>query len=114
VCEWNDYGTGKLRRLFGLLNLLEFKSIPVGALRYQLFHRTAATVIEARCIGAREAAMVVQSFDTKQTGFDDFISFAEAFGTPISIPGSLSEPRILGEVTIRLGWTENPIYCAKS
>ncbi|MFZ0421446.1 MAG: hypothetical protein WAL80_01080 [Xanthobacteraceae bacterium] len=114
VREWNDYGTGKLRRLVGLLNLLEFKSTPIDTLRYQLFHRTAATVIEARSIGARDAAMIVQSFDKKQTGFDDFIAFAEAFDTPVSMPGKLSAPKTLGEVTIRLGWTENPIYSTKS
>jgi hypothetical protein len=109
VHEWNDYGTGKLRRLVGLLECLEFKSIPIGGLRYQLFHRTAAALIEARKEGARDAAMIVQSFDTKQTGLDDFVAFAEAFGTPISEAGRLSQPKRLGDVTIRLGWTNNPM-----
>jgi hypothetical protein len=113
VHEWNDYGPGKLRRLVGLLDLLEFKSKPIGTLRYQLFHRTAATLIEAQDAGAREAAMVIQSFDQKRTGFNDFIAFADAFGTPIPAPGKLSPPRKLGDVTIRLGWTENPMHFAK-
>jgi len=114
VREWNDYGTGKLRRLVGLLDLLEFKSVPIGELRYQLFHRTAATLLEARDVGAFEAAMVVQSFDKGRAGYEDFVAFADAFGTPISSEGRLSRPKKLGEVTIRLGWTENPLRLAKS
>jgi hypothetical protein len=113
VREWNDYGTGKLRRLVGLLDRLEFKSKPIGGLRYQLFRRTAATLIEAQEAGARDAAVIVQSFDAKQTGFDDFAAFAEAFGTPISGVGKLSHPKQLGTTAIRLGWTKNPIYIAK-
>jgi hypothetical protein len=114
VREWNDYGTGKLRRLVGLLDRLKFRSMPIGDLRYQLFHRTVATLIEADIVGALDAAMIVQSFDDKQTGFKDFIAFADAFGTPISLPGKLSPPKKLGKVTIRLGWTENPLYSTKS
>jgi hypothetical protein len=114
VQEWNDYGSGKLRRLVGLLNLLEFKSKPVGTLRYQLFHRTAATLIEAQKAGAPEAALIVQSFDNKQTGFEDFVAFADACGTPISVPGKLSKSKKLGDVTIRLGWTENSMHVVKT
>jgi hypothetical protein len=114
VLEWNDYGTGKLRRLVGLLDHLEFKSTNIGALRYQLFHRTAATLLEAVDAGARDAAIIVQSFDKDRTGFDDFVAFADAFGTPISAPGELSRSKTLGSVTIQLGWTENPMHLAKS
>jgi hypothetical protein len=112
VQEWNDYGSNRLRRLVGLLDRLEFGSMPIGRLRYQLFHRTAATLIEASNAGASEAALVVQSFDQNRAGFEDFIAFADAFGTPISAPGKLSQSKRLGDVNIRLGWTENPIYSA--
>lgn len=109
VQEWNDHGTGKLRRLVGLLDRLQFKSTAIGSLRYQLFHRTAATLIEAEKIGAHDAALIVQSFDKGRAGFDDFAAFADAFGTPISSSGELSTPRQLNDVAIRLGWTENPM-----
>jgi Domain of unknown function (DUF6946) len=114
VHEWNDYGPGRLRRLVGLLDHLAFKSQPIGDLRYQLFHRTAATLIEARNANAPDAAMIVQSFDKDRTGLNDFAEFAIAFGTPISAPGKLSEPKKLGDVTIRLGWTENPMLTTKN
>ncbi len=112
VSEWNDGGTGKLRRLVRLIDLLEIGLINIAHLRYQLFHRVAATVIEARKVGAKEAAMIVQSFDNKQTGFDDFRSFASAFGTPISGIGRLSPAKVLDGVTIRLGWTQNSLHSA--
>ena len=113
VQEWNDYGTGKLRRLVGLLEKLQFKSTVIGSLRYQLFHRTVATLIEAEKVGARDAALIIQSFDKGRAGFDDFVAFADSFGTPISDPGELSNPKKLGDVTMRLGWTENPMQYAE-
>jgi len=113
VQEWNDYGTGNLRRLVGLLDKLKFKSTVIGSLRYQLFHRAVATLIEAEKVHAHEAALVVQSFDKGRAGFDDFVAFADAFGTPILAPGQLSIPKRVGDVTIRLGWTENPMQHAE-
>jgi hypothetical protein len=113
VKEWNDYGTGKLRRLVGLLDKLQLKSTVIGALRYQLFHRTVATLIEAEKAHANAAALIVQSFEKGRAGFDDFVAFADAFGTPISAPGVLSAPKQLGDLTMRLGWTENPMQYAE-
>jgi hypothetical protein len=113
VREWNDYGTGKLRRLVGLLDRLGFKSASIGDLRYQLFHRVGATLIEAQNCKTDRAAMIVQSFDDKLAGFDDFVAFAAAFGTPISAPGVLSEPKTLGGVTMQLAWTQSPLHSAK-
>lgn len=110
VREWNDYGTGKLRRLAGILDRLKFGSIAIGELRYQLFHRVAATLIEAQHASARHAAVIVQSFVSKRTGFEDFVAFANAFGASVTAPGKLSQPRAVGEVTMRLGWTENPLH----
>jgi Domain of unknown function (DUF6946) len=48
VSDWNDYSPSKLRRLAGLIARLRLKSSKsVGALRYQLLHRTVATLFEA-------------------------------------------------------------------
>jgi hypothetical protein len=107
VREWNDYSPGKLRRLAGLLDRLQIRGPSIGALRYQLFHRTAAAIIEAKQAGASQAAMIVQSFDANRAGFSDFVAFADAFGTPVAEAGRLSPPRVLDQVTIRLGWTDN-------
>src|SRR5690606_8420986 len=72
VMDWNDYSPGKLRRMAALVERLRLKpSTSLGTLRYQLFHRTTATIIEAERAGATEAAMIVQSFSPAdvRTGF---------------------------------------------
>lgn len=112
VSEWNNYGTGKLRRLAGLLDVLKFGAEEIGGLRYQLFHRVAATVLETKKVGARNAAMIVQSFDSEGTGFPDFQKFAAAFGAPVLLPGRLSSPKELNGMKISLGWTQCPLYSA--
>jgi hypothetical protein len=109
IDEWNDHSTGKLRRLLGLLDRLDFKTASVGKLRYQLFHRTAATLIEAENIGARQAAMIVQSFDKARAGFQDFLAFSAALEMPVAEPGRFSPARAIGGITLRLGWTETPM-----
>jgi uncharacterized protein DUF6946 len=110
ISEWNDYSPGKLRRLAGLVERLRLKrSVSLGSLRYQLLHRTVATLIEAQRAKVREAAMIVQSFspDGIRAGFSDFQKFAMAIGAPIYEPGKLSNPIELCDVKIRLGWTIN-------
>jgi hypothetical protein len=113
VREWNDYTPGKLRRLAGLIECLKLRSPSVGALRYQLFHRSVAALIEARNEGASEAVVLVQSFDRARVGYDDFAAFTAACGTPIEAPGRLSAPKDLDGIRIRFGWTENPMFYAE-
>jgi hypothetical protein len=48
------------------------------SLRYQLLHRAASAVIEARRWGASEAVLLVQSFGGDPEHFADFARFAEA------------------------------------
>jgi hypothetical protein len=115
ISDWNDYSPGKLRRLAGLIEHLKIKPTKfLGGLRYQLFHRTVATLLEARRANAREAAMIVQSFSPNEIrrGFEDFQKFASVLGVPVAEPGHLSDPITLGKVRIRLGWTINSTRAA--
>ncbi|MFU8881858.1 MAG: DUF6946 family protein [Rhodobacterales bacterium] len=57
-----------------------------GALRYQLFHRTAAAVTEARRFHRPVAAMIVQSFAPDHRWFADYAAFCALFGLPAA-PG---------------------------
>jgi hypothetical protein len=108
VSDWNDYSPGKLRRLAGLVERLRLKpSKAIGDLRYQLIHRTVATILEAVKAGAAEGVMIVQSFspDDVKTGFADFQRFAATLGVPVAAPGILSESLLLPSFRLRLGWT---------
>jgi hypothetical protein len=89
VDEWLvDASSGKTARLAGLLARLELDTGEVGSLRYQLLHRTVATLLEAEAAGAKDAALVVQSFSppTIRAGFADFQRFATALGLSIEAP----------------------------
>jgi len=57
------------------------KPIP-GYVRYQLLHRAASAVIEAKRFFARHAVMLVQSFVEKddENHFDDFAAFLDLYG----------------------------------
>lgn len=72
--------TGAEERLKYLHTLLELNPESSGALRYQLFHRTAAALILARDFAAAAAVMVVHSFSPEHRWFDDFEQFCDAFG----------------------------------
>jgi hypothetical protein len=104
VKDWADDSESKKQRLAGLVKRLGLDGNAVGQLRYQLLHRTVATLIEAERHGAREAAMVVQSFCPGHAGFSDFQLFATAVGAPVAQCGGISTPIIRGDVRLRLGW----------
>ncbi len=83
---------------------------PPGHLRYQLFHRTAAAVLEARRFNAPTAIMIVQSFSQDHAWFEDFEAFsAFLLGKGVS-RGALSVKADLGDVSLQLAWVtgKNP------
>nr|WP_233152161.1 hypothetical protein [Marinibacterium profundimaris] len=51
------------------------RSDPPPELRYQLFHRTAAAIVEARRFHRPMAAMIVQSFSPTKAWAEDFNAF---------------------------------------
>jgi hypothetical protein len=90
-------------RIDGLASILGL-SCDVSGLRYQLLHRTAAAVIEARQNGARHALMLVHSFCRDRSSFADFQRFAAAMQAPVSAINTISPARQLNDVSLRLGW----------
>jgi hypothetical protein len=112
VDEWLvDASDNKRARLTGLLQLLRLDRVP-GSTRYQLLHRTASAILEARRFTASHAVMLVHSFSQDDAHFDDFGAFASLLG---------AEPRKYGfarsaqhsEPTLHLGWVQgDPKYLA--
>ena len=81
VGEWlKNPSSGKVARLTSICDMLGVDYPPRPELRYQLFHRTAAAVIEAERFGTDEAAMVVHSFSQAHRWFDEFSAFCGLFG----------------------------------
>ena len=81
VGDWlNDASKGKVERLTAICALLGCAYPPPPDLRYQLFHRTAAAVLEAARLKTAAAAMVVQSFSPEHRWFGDFTAFCHYLG----------------------------------
>jgi len=94
---------GQSTRLEFLLELLELDRQAVGEIGYQLLHRTASGVLEARRFGARHAVMLVHSFSQELEHFSDFSAFVGLYGQSVSA-NQLVEAKRLGDVTVYLGW----------
>jgi hypothetical protein len=68
----------KGERLDDLQNQLGLSTIP-DDIYYQLLHRTASAMIEARRFNARYALMLVHSFSPTASWFDEYARFASLF-----------------------------------
>lgn len=83
IAEWNpDNAGGRSTRANALAKILGLNAVPA-SIRYQLLHRTAGTVIEAKRFGATRAIMVVHAFDAPTESFDDFAAFVRLFGVEL-------------------------------
>lgn len=107
VSEWNDGSPGKLRRLSGLCSTLGLKVENMGHLRYQLLHRTASAVYEAKRYRCRHALMLVHSFSSNRKWLSDFVSFADAMAIGVSSTVSIS--KVCEGVNVRLAWVSDKL-----
>ena len=106
VAEWQARASpGKAARLTKLCGLLGLDPLAVSALRYQLFHRTAATILEAKRYRARRAAMIVQSWSAHHHGFADYAAFFKLLGLTDLAPNQLSDPLLIDGIEFRTGWS---------
>lgn len=104
VGEWlAQPSPGKVKRLTFLKGELGFPDLPPPQVRYQLLHRTASAIIEAKRFGATHAVMLVHSFSQEHLWFEDFAAFASLFGVQVSVGGISSVGR-RGGVSLHLGW----------
>lgn len=103
VGEWlADGGENRAKRLAGLCQLLGIETIPPDV-RYQLVHRTASSVLEAKRFMAAHAAMIVHSFSQSDEWYEDFETFAAALGS-VAAKGRLVAIPNHDRPTLHLGW----------
>ena len=78
--EWMEQDSpGKRKRLEFLKNELCLNETIPKTIRYQLLHRTASAIIEARRFNAAHAVMMVHSFSQTHEWFDDYSKFLGLF-----------------------------------
>ena len=96
-------------RLEGICSELGLDHFPRGRLRYQFFHRSLSAVRRAKDLGmdkpADMAAMVVQSFSNKSSGFDEFKDFCNLFSIKPKV-GKLIRATVCKGTPLYLGWVE--------
>lgn len=106
VADWlKSDSPGKRARLTRLCQTLRLQERAAAPLRYQLLHRTVASIIEAKRYRASHAAMIVQSWSSGLDGFDDFVAFFAAVGVEVREPGVLSDALMLDGVQLRTAWS---------
>jgi hypothetical protein len=107
IGEWlgASPSANKLDRLRTLAAWLGIEA-PDPSLRYQLFHRSAAAIVEARRFHRPVAAMLVQSFSPEAAWADDFAAFTHALGLGRVAPGAVAETVLADGLVLRLGWAK--------
>ncbi len=94
---------GKRERLAYMCDLLGLTQPLPGDVYYQLIHRTAAAVIEARRFKTDAACMIVHSFSPTGKWFDAFERFAAMLGVPAKL-GKLLHVRPNDVLPLYIGW----------
>lgn len=93
-------------RLGFLLEKIGVKDKEIDSLRYQLFHRLASAVIMAEKFHAKNAIMIIQSFNdnNKENHFDDFATFIELYGISSVEKSKLYKLTERNGIEIFAGW----------
>jgi Domain of unknown function (DUF6946) len=99
---------GKRERLDALCEVLGVAAAPDSALRYQLLHRSASALMEAKRIGARTAVMLVQNFRPETSSWSDFERFAAHFRSTAT-RGGICETSCRQPVHLLLTWADSPL-----
>ncbi|PYC47001.1 hypothetical protein DI396_12335 [Litorivita pollutaquae] len=104
VGDWmSGASKGKIERLGFICSLLGVASPPPETLRYQLFHRTAAAVLEAERFKTDRTAMIVQSFSQDHRWFEDFAAFTALLGLEAA-RGTPLQHILPSGMPLTLGW----------
>ena len=110
ISEWlEDGGDGKARRLAHLCKMFALEPDSVGALRYQLLHRTASVLIEAKRFRSSKAVIIIESFCTRSSGLADCRAFFAAIGLTGFESGRLIGPVDFGGVQLWAGWAADAV-----
>ena len=102
--DWlKDASPGKKQRLEFLQTTLGLSGPLPDELRYQLLHRTASPLIEAKRFSAKYAAMVVHSFSASDAWLEDYQAFTRLMGAE-SRKGRLERVSSHSDPELWMGW----------
>jgi hypothetical protein len=102
--DWlQNASDGKRQRLAFISDLLGLTLPLPDHIYYQLLHRTASAVIEARRFKTDAAAMIVHSFSQERTWFEAFVQFASLFDLSV-VANKLSAVPSTARPPLYIGW----------
>ncbi len=105
VTEWKlENSGGKETRLNFLCGELQLEKQQIDHIRYQLLHRTASAVIEAKRFKAENALMLVHSFSQSNEWFEDFSQFLALFGLNNVKPDSSVFAKNINGINLYFSW----------
>ena len=105
LSEWNaENSSGKKKRLAFIQETLGLTDEIPAIIRYQLLHRTASAIIEAKRFTAKSAVMVVHSFNQSDLWFDDYRAFLEIFSVRDATIGKLHFLTEVSGIKVYSGW----------
>ncbi len=110
VGEWKT-SPGREKRFAWACAMFGLDASTCGDLRWQLFHRSASAILEAKRFRAAHAIMLVHDFSGAQSGLADYLAFAAKLSLANAAPNALSAARIIDGVSLRFGWVCDE--CAK-
>jgi len=102
-------GGGKKVRLKFLCDVLQLDVNKIDHIRYQLLHRTASVVIEAKKFNAQNALMLVHAFKKTKEHYDqsfrDYGQFLELFDAE-GKPDSIALGKKIDSINLYFGWVK--------
>ena len=102
--DWlRNASDGKRKRLSFICKLLGLEQPLPDRIHYQLLHRAASAVIEARRFKTDAAAMIVHSFSPERSCFDAFRQFGSLFGVTMEV-NELIAVRPNAKPPLYIGW----------
>ncbi|MCH1624453.1 DUF6946 family protein [Ferdinandcohnia quinoae] len=104
---------GKRKRLTYLLDLLNLKEDDALNKRYQLFHRTASAIKEAKNVNAKNALMLIHSFSKEGKWYEDYAEFVELFNVEAK-KDEVVGPVAVNGVDLYFGWVTGEVRDSKS
>ncbi|MFC1991709.1 DUF6946 family protein [Chloroflexota bacterium] len=107
IAEWRLRSSeGKKARLKFLCEELQLEKDQIDHVRYQLLHRTASAIIEAKKFNAQNALMMVHSFSQSDEWFEDYSQFLALFGLNGVMPDSLVLPKNINGIDLYFSWVK--------
>lgn len=111
IINWKESTSDKgvQERLGFLIEKIGITSTEIEHLRYQLFHRLASAIIMAEKFHAKNAIMVIQSFedDNKKNHFQDFQQFLTCYGISNIEKSKLYKLTDYNGIVVYAGWVQS-------